>query len=116
MRARSAKRGKRISDIEITNISAHGFWVLVQERELFVPFAAFPWFSEAPVAHILRVEMPGPGHLFWPELDVDLAIESIEHPERFPLLSRKHPKKAMQPTSRASRPLRKRARPRPARG
>jgi len=24
-----------------------------------------------------------PGHFYWPELDVDLAIESIEHPERF---------------------------------
>ena len=28
---------------------------------------------------------PQPGHLYWPELDVDLSVESIEHPERYPL-------------------------------
>jgi hypothetical protein len=25
-----------------------------------------------------------PGHLYWPDLDIDLEIESIEYPERFP--------------------------------
>ena len=37
---------------------------------------------------ILAVEEPTPGHFYWPELDVDLGIKSIEHPERFPLKSR----------------------------
>jgi hypothetical protein len=27
-------------------------------------------------------------HLYWPDLDVDLAVESIRNPERFPLVSR----------------------------
>jgi hypothetical protein len=27
------------------------------------------------------------GHLCWPDLDVDLATESIDHPDRFPLIS-----------------------------
>jgi hypothetical protein len=39
----------------------------------------------------LNVELPHPHHLYWPDLDVDLAVESIEHPERFPLVSRKRP-------------------------
>ncbi|MEN8180825.1 MAG: integron cassette protein, partial [Pseudomonadota bacterium] len=26
-----------------------------------------------------------PGHYYWPEIDVDLTKEIIEHPERFPL-------------------------------
>jgi hypothetical protein len=25
------------------------------------------------------------GHFYWPDLDVDLTAEMIEHPERFPL-------------------------------
>ena len=114
MSTRSAKRGRRISEVEVTNVSAHGFWILVGDRELFLPFERFPWFIDAPVAHILRVEMPGPNHLFWPDLDVDLAIESIEAPERFPLVSRQWP--ASRPTGRAKRPPRKRARSRAARG
>jgi hypothetical protein len=27
-------------------------------------------------------------HLYWPDLDIDLAVESIRHPEKFPLVSR----------------------------
>lgn len=73
---------------EITNISANGIWLLVDERELFMPFDEFPWFADAPVRAILRMERPQPHHLYWPELDVDLALESIERPERYPLKSR----------------------------
>jgi hypothetical protein len=36
----------------------------------------------------VHVKRPAPHHLYWPDLDVDLAVESIEHPERFPLVSR----------------------------
>jgi hypothetical protein len=60
---------------------------LLDGRELFLPFEDFPWFKRASVEAILRVELPAPGHLCWPDLDVDLAIESIEHPERYPLKS-----------------------------
>ncbi|HEY2323561.1 MAG TPA: DUF2442 domain-containing protein [Thermoanaerobaculia bacterium] len=70
---------------EVTNISPHGFWLLLGERELFVSFAYFPWFANASVAKIARVEWPSTDHLYWPELDVDLSVRSIEHPEDFPL-------------------------------
>jgi hypothetical protein len=80
--------GKSTSEAEVTNISRHGFWLLLDDRELFVPFEKFPWFEDAAVASILNVEQPHPGHLHWPDLDVDLAVESIEHPERFPLVAR----------------------------
>lgn len=85
---KSERRGKHTSKPEVTNVSSHGFWMLVDERELFLPFASFPWFREATIAAITRVEEPHSGHLHWPELDVDLAIESIEDPKRFPLVSR----------------------------
>jgi len=94
-------RGKRTSDVEVLNISPHGFWLLLQGRELFVPFAEFPWFKTASVSHVLNVELPSQHHLRWPDLDVDLAVASIESPEEFPLISRALPNKALQPTSRA---------------
>lgn len=80
--------GSATSTAEVTNISKHGFWMLVDDRELFVPFDEFPWFKRAPVDAILRLERPAPGHLHWPEFDVDLALDSIKHPERYPLSSR----------------------------
>jgi hypothetical protein len=32
--------------------------------------------------------MPSADHLYWPTLDVDLSVESLRHPERYPLVSR----------------------------
>jgi hypothetical protein len=97
---RSVRRGKRTSGAEITNVSAHGLWVLVDDRELFLSFALFPWFQDAPIGRVLKVELQSPGHLYWPDLDVDLAVESIDHPERFPLVSRVRPNTAVQRSGR----------------
>lgn len=83
----SAALGANISPIEVTNISRHGFWILLNDEELFLSFAEFPWFRDVAVGKILHIELPSPNHLYWPELDVDLAVESIRHPEHFPLFS-----------------------------
>ena len=100
---RSAQRGKRTSVVEVTNVSLHGLWLLLGERELFLPFDKFPWFRDAPIAKLVRVELPSPDHLYWPGLDVDLAVESIEHPERFPLVSKARTNSRLQRTSARGR-------------
>ena len=82
---KSGTPGKDILTVEVTNISSHGVWLLAEGRELFISYEEFPWFKDAPVAKILNVREPAPGHFYWPDLDIDLGIESIEHPERFPL-------------------------------
>ena len=84
----SALPGASTLDVEVTNVSTHGFWVMLGTEELFVPFAQFPWFKDAPIAKLTKVERPQPHHLYWPDLDIDLAVESIRHPEKFPLVSR----------------------------
>jgi len=85
---KSAPHGQGTSVAEVTNVSARGFWILLAEEELFVPFADFPWFQEATIRALTHLEWPSPNHLYWPDLDVDLAVESIRHPELFPLVSR----------------------------
>ncbi len=80
--------GTIISAPEVTNISRHGFWLLLGDEELLLPFEQFPWFRSATVEQITHVERPSPDHLYWPSLDVDLAVASIRHPEAFPLVSR----------------------------
>ena len=71
--------------VEITNISAHGIWILTRDRELFMSYDDFPWFKRQPVEAILNVVEESPGHFHWPDIDIDLTEEIIEHPERFPL-------------------------------
>ena len=83
----SAMLGINTSLVEVTNISRHGLWLLLEDEELFLPFAEFPWFREVTIQKILHVELPSPNHLYWPELDIDLSVESIRHPELFPLVS-----------------------------
>ncbi|MEW6443800.1 MAG: DUF2442 domain-containing protein [bacterium] len=85
---KSGALGRRTSAVEITNISKHGLWVMVDGEELFLPFSEFPWFKSAPLEAVFHVERPRPHHLYWPELDVDLTLESIRHPEKFPLVSK----------------------------
>jgi uncharacterized protein DUF2442 len=80
--------GTSILDAEVTNVSKHGFWLLLGDEELFVSFSEFPWFKNAPISKLTHVERPVPHHLYWPDLDIDLAVESIRHPEQFPLVSR----------------------------
>ena len=80
--------GVGISGAEVTHISAQGFWLLLGEEELAVPYSDFPWFKDATVAQILAVERPSENHLYWPQLDVDLAVESLRDPQKFPLVSR----------------------------
>jgi hypothetical protein len=62
--------------------------VLVGDEELYLPYQEFPWFEAATIRDVMTVEQPSPGHLYWPTLDVDLGLETIRHPERFPLKSR----------------------------
>jgi hypothetical protein len=84
----SATLGQNTSAVEVTNVSKHGFWLLLGNEELFVPFAEFPWFREAPIGKLIDVELPSPHHLYWPALDIDLAVASIRDPKKFPLISR----------------------------
>lgn len=84
---KSARRGADTSDVEVTNVSPYGFWLLLEGQELFVPFDRFPWFREASIGDLTHVERPAPHHLYWPDMDVDLAVESLRHPEKYSLVS-----------------------------
>ncbi len=77
--------GKNISVTEVTNVSSHGVWLYSDGKEFFMSYDDFPWFKEMPVGKIINVQEPSPGHFYWPDLDIDLSLEIIRHPERFPL-------------------------------
>ena len=85
---KSKKAGETILDPEVTNISEHGFWIIVDEKEYFLPFESFPWFKDARISDITEVQRLSEKHLYWKKLDVDLTIDIIESPENYPLISK----------------------------
>jgi hypothetical protein len=100
MKTKSAKRGKPTSAVEVANVSPHGFWLMIDETEYFLPFEHFPWFRDATVGQLTNVQLPSPHHLYWPDLDIDLAVESLTHPERYPLISSASTKRTPKRSSR----------------
>ncbi len=82
--------GNAIPVVEITHVSRHGFWLLLDGEELLVSFTDFPWFRQATIEQLLHLERPTPAHLHWPQLDIDLSVESIRDPSAFPLVANVH--------------------------
>ena len=72
---------------EVTNVSTHCLWLLLGDEELVLPFADFPWFKKATIEQLTDVQRPTDDHLYWPQLDVDLSVESIRKPQAFPLVA-----------------------------
>lgn len=93
---KSAQRGRHTLAVEVGNVSKHGFWLLIGDREYFLPFDQFPWFRNVPIGKLLSVRLPHPHHLYWPDIDVDLSVESIARPQDYPLVSRERPNTPLQ--------------------
>ena len=69
---------------EVTyQVKACGYYPMIESS--FYLNENFPWFKDKTINDITKVESFGQGHLYWESLDVDLSLEMIEHPERFPL-------------------------------
>ena len=77
--------GKNISEAEVANISKHGCWLLVNEKEYFLSYDEYPWFKNAKVSDILDVKLLHQSHLYWPKLDIGLELSALEEPGRYPL-------------------------------
>ncbi len=57
----------------------------------FLSYNRIPWMQDAPIRSVLNVQMSGPEAIEWPDLDVDLEIDCLRHPERYPLVIKRNP-------------------------
>ncbi len=80
------KRGTSTSAVEVTHIDNLGFWIYVDDKEYFLSFKEYPWFKEATVKDITSVKLLHNFHLYWPLMDVDLEIDSLDNPQNYPLV------------------------------
>jgi hypothetical protein len=85
---KSTSRRPKNGGVEILSVSPHGMWLLIHGKEYLISFQANPWFRSARIDDLFSVELLHDKHLHWPALDVDLHLDSLEFPERFPLVSK----------------------------
>ena len=91
---KSLKAGKDIS-VSVENITPFGIWIYVQEKEYFLNYKEYPYFKEHTVSSIHNVQLLHGVHLYWPELDIDLEIDNLDNPGKYPLKSNVENKAAL---------------------
>jgi hypothetical protein len=104
---KSLRHGKNIL-VSVENITPLGIWVFVKEKEYFLSYKDYPYFKDQTLSTIQNVQLLHGYHLYWSELDVDLEIDNLENPQKYPLKStivKPHP--TIQSTGRriATRPF-----------
>jgi len=83
---KSLNIGKSIS-ASVENITPFGIWLFVKEKEYFLNYVDYPYFKDQTLKSIQQVQFLHGYHLYWPELDVDLEIDNLENPGKYPLQS-----------------------------
>lgn len=85
MKSSNAGNSITAARVEVVHVSRHGFWLNVDDEELFLSLQEYPWFEAAPLTSVFNVQLLHGFHLRWPDLDVDLELESLRNPESYPL-------------------------------
>jgi len=81
------KNGKDIL-VNVENLTSFGIWIFVKRKEYFLSYQDFPYFKDQPIKSIQNVKLLHDFHLYWPDLDIDLEIDNLDNPEKYPLKSR----------------------------
>ena len=72
---------------KIQVLTIPGIWLYVKEKKYFMSYKDYPYFKDQTLRSIQNVQLLHGYHLYWPELDVDLEIDNLENPEKYPLKS-----------------------------
>lgn len=67
-------------------INNQGVMISVEGNDYFLSYNRVPWMKDATVRNILNIKISGKNAIEWPDLDIDLEIDSLKHPERYPLV------------------------------
>jgi hypothetical protein len=84
---KSLKRGKNIL-VNVENITPFGIWLFVKDNEYFLNYGDYPYFKDQTLKSIQNVKLVHDYHLYWPDLDIDLEIDNLENPQKYPLKSK----------------------------
>lgn len=78
------------SSVSVLMINAQGIMLSVLGNDFFISYNRIPWLKDARISDVLNVRMAGHSAIEWESLGVDLEIESLKHPERYPLIMKRN--------------------------
>ena len=81
---KSSKLGESTS-VSVENITPLGVWLYVKQKEYFLDYNNYPYFKNQTISSIMNVQLLHGFHLYWPDLDIDLELDNLENPEKYPL-------------------------------
>ena len=87
----SFKNNTASTSASVLMINADGILLSVCGQDYFLSYNRVPWMRDAAISQVLDVRMSGRSAIEWPALDIDLEIESLKHPERYPLVIKRSP-------------------------
>ncbi len=78
------------TSVSVLMINDKGLMLSVLGNDYFVSYNRLPWMRDARISDVLNVQMLGKTAIEWPALDIDLEIDSLQHPERYPLVMKRN--------------------------
>lgn len=77
------------TSVSVLMINAQGIMLSVCGNDYFLSYNRIPWMRDASIKSVLNVKMSGRNAIEWPDLNVDLEIDSLKHPEHYPLIMKR---------------------------
>ena len=82
--------------VSVLMVNGQGIMISVGGQDYFLSYNRIPWMREASINDVLNIQMCGNEAIEWPNLDVDLELDSLRHPERYPLLIKRNPSEMLE--------------------
>jgi hypothetical protein len=84
---KSSKHGETIL-VSVENITPFGIWLFMKDKEYFLSYKNYPYFGTK-LLGLFRMWNYYMGFICTrPALDIDLEIDNLENPEKYPLISK----------------------------
>ena len=82
----TSKNNSANTSASVLMINAQSIMLSLLGHDYFLSYNRILWMQNAPIRSVLNVQMSGPEAIEWPDLDEDLEIDSLRHPEHYPLV------------------------------
>ena len=83
------------TQVSVLMINDKGIMLSVKGNDYFISYNRIPWMRTASICDALDVKMSGRNSIEWPRLDVDLEIDNIKYPKRYPLIKKRNEKEML---------------------